>query len=49
MEMLMKGKRPEFPSGMTFGMRATMSSWLMSKKRERGCSVPGDHFLSDRE
>jgi integrase len=24
------GKRPEFPSGMTAGLRTTMSSWLMS-------------------
>ena len=29
-----KGKRPEFPSGMTSGLRTTMSSWLMSWKRE---------------
>ncbi len=27
-------KRPEFPSGMTSGLRTTMSSWLMSWKRE---------------
>jgi YVTN family beta-propeller protein len=24
------GKRPEFPSGMTAGLRTTMSSWVMS-------------------
>jgi hypothetical protein len=40
------GKRPEFPSGMTSGFRATMSSWLMSKKRERVAAFAGsERFL----
>jgi hypothetical protein len=45
-EILLFGKRPEFPSGMTSGFRATMSSWLMSKKRERVAAFAGsERFL----
>ena len=45
-ELLGDRKRPEFPSGMTFGFRATMSSWLMSKKRERVAAFAGsERFL----
>ena len=28
-------KRPEFPSGLILGIRTTMSSWFMKRKRKR--------------
>jgi adenine-specific DNA-methyltransferase len=35
------GKRPEFPSGMTFGLRTTMPSWVKSKEWELGVGLAG--------
>jgi hypothetical protein len=32
--LLLEGKRPEFPSGMTSGLRTRMLSWVMSRKWE---------------
>ena len=30
----MKRKRPEFPSGMSLGMRPSMRSWVLQRKRD---------------
>jgi hypothetical protein len=36
-----RGKRPEFPSGMTSGLKSTMPSWVMSRKWELGVGLAG--------
>ena len=40
-EILLFGKRPEFPSGMTSGMKSTISSWFTKGKRELGVAFAG--------
>ena len=35
------GKRPVFPSGVTCGLRTTMSSWLMGWKRSLVAGLAG--------
>jgi hypothetical protein len=34
-------KRPEFPSGMTSGLRTTMPSWVVRRKLELGVGLAG--------
>jgi hypothetical protein len=41
LQELEKCKRPEFPSGATWGMKPSISSWFMKGKRELGVVFAG--------